>query len=30
MLDPAVLRHLYGIEMTLLPHPGGPPQAVVA
>jgi iron complex transport system ATP-binding protein len=30
LLDPAVLRHLYGIEMTLLPHPGGPPQAVVA
>lgn len=30
LLDAAVLRDLYGIEMTLLPHPGGPPQAVVA
>lgn len=30
LLDPDVLRDLYGIEMTLLPHPGGPPQAVVA
>lgn len=30
LLDRQVLRDLYGIEMTLLPHPDGPPQAVVA
>lgn len=30
LLDRQVLRGLYGIEMTLLPHPDGPPQAVVA
>ena len=30
LLDPEVLRDLFGIEMTLLPHPDGPPQAVVA
>jgi iron complex transport system ATP-binding protein len=30
LLDPEVLHSLYGIEMTLLPHPAGHPQAVVA
>ncbi|SEL04513.1 iron complex transport system ATP-binding protein [Roseovarius azorensis] len=29
-LDPEVLRSLYGIEMTILPHPDGHPQAAVA
>lgn len=30
LLDPAVLQELYGIKMTLLAHPDGTPQAVVA